>query len=288
MERNPVIAATDGSDASLRAVEWAAREAALHGTALRIVSVAEMPGRMTWQERAPGALETPADLIRDAAGVALRSAAVRAAEIEPGLPVRTAILTGRAGPALASAGEEALMLVTGSRGAGGFAALVLGSVAREVATRSSFPVVVVREEAMAVHREIAVGIRDLTRPGALEFAFGEARLRKARLRVVHAWQLFLPQMRLTGTERPGADAGAVTAEAAAWLTEMLAPWREKYPDVAVLEDALHAHPGRLLTSASARADLVVLGRNDGQHRGAAPVLHAVLSHAHGPVAVIPE
>jgi nucleotide-binding universal stress UspA family protein len=288
MERNPVIAATDGSDTSLSAVEWAAREAVLRGTALRIVSVAVTPGRVAWQERAPGSLETSADLARDAAGVALTSAAARAAEIEPGLPISTAILTGRAGPALAAAGEEAQMLVTGSRGGGGFAALLLGSAAREAAIRSSCPVVVVRAEAMAVHREIAVGIRDLTRPAALEFAFGEARLRKARLRVIHAWELFLPQMRLTGTERPGADAGEVTAEAAAWLTEMLAPWREKYPDVVLLEDALHAHPGRLLASASDRADLVVLGRNDDRHPGVAPVLHAVLSHAHGPVAVIPE
>ena len=288
MERNPVIAATDGSDASLRAVEWAAREAALRGTALRIVSVAAMPPRMTWQERKPGRLETVADLVRDAAEAALRSAAARAAAIDPGLAVSTALLTGQVGAVLTGEGEGAMLLVTGSRGGDDFGALLLGSVSRYVATHSSCPVVVVREETTAAHGEIAVGIRDLTQPAALEFAFEEARLRQARLRAIHAWQLFLPQMRLTGTARPGADASEVTAEAAAWLTEMLGTWREKYPDVEVVEDAMHAHPGRVLAGLSARADLMVLGRNDDQHQGVGSVLHAVLSHAHGPVAVIPE
>jgi nucleotide-binding universal stress UspA family protein len=39
----PVVAATDGSADSLRAVEWAAREAVLHGVPLRIVSAASLP-----------------------------------------------------------------------------------------------------------------------------------------------------------------------------------------------------------------------------------------------------
>ena len=288
MDRNPVIAATDGSDAALRAVEWAAHEAAVRGAPLRIVSVAAMPPRMTWQDRTPGRLETVSDLIRDGSETALRSAAARATAIEPGLEVSTALLTGQVGAALDGEGDGALLLVTGSRGKDGFGALLLGSVSRYVATHSPCPVVVVREETTAVHGEVAVGIRDLAQPAALEFAFEEARMRGARLRAIHAWQLFLPQMRLTGTERPGADAKEVTAEAATWLTGMLGTWREKYPDVEVVEDAMHAHPGRVLAGVSARADLMVLGRNDDQHQGVGSVLHAVLSHAHGTVAVVPE
>ena len=50
------------------------------------------------------------------------------------------------------------------------------------------------------------------------------------------------------------------------------------------------HPGRVLADLSARADLVVLGRHDANGRlvpGPARVIHAVVSHAHGPVAIVP-
>jgi len=43
MAAKPVIAGTDGSQESLRAVEWAAREAVLHGTSLRIVAIPVLP-----------------------------------------------------------------------------------------------------------------------------------------------------------------------------------------------------------------------------------------------------
>ena len=41
MSAQPIVAATDGSEESLRAAEWAAREAALRGAPLRIVGTAE-------------------------------------------------------------------------------------------------------------------------------------------------------------------------------------------------------------------------------------------------------
>jgi nucleotide-binding universal stress UspA family protein len=205
--------------------------------------------------------------------------------------VETALLSGRAAPALAEAAADALMLVVGSRGAGGFAALVLGSVSRYVATLAPGSVVVAREETAAGHGEIVVGIRDLDQPAAIGFAFEEAWLRRARLRVVHAWQWFLPEMRLTGTERPGADARDVTPEAEAWLADLLTFWRQKYPDVEVIPEVVHASPGRVLAGASARADLVVLGRNsadDSGHPSTGAIVHALLSHAHSPVAIVPE
>jgi hypothetical protein len=76
-----------------------------------------------------------------------------------------------------------------------------------------------------------------------------------------------------------------------WLTGVLSFWREKYPEVDVIEDAVHASPARVLAASSTRADLIVLGRNSGDdssHAGADPVIHAVLNHAHGPAAIVPE
>ncbi len=241
------VAGTDGSEQSLRAVEWAAREAALRSGALRVVSVPALPPLMAWQRAPEGNPDTVADTI--------------AAEAEPGLAVDTALLHGPPGEALIKAAADASMLVVGSRGSGRFAALVLGSVSRYVATRAQCPVVVAREETMAVHREIVVGIRDLDQPTAIGFAFEEAMLRQARLRAVHAWPWFLPEMRLTGSERPGADARDVTSEAAVWLADLLTFWRQKYPR---------------------NAD------GDSAHLGTDVVTHAVLHHAHGPVAIVPE
>jgi len=291
MPPNRIVAGIDGSDQSLRAMEWAAHEATRRGAALRIVSVPVLP-RMSWSRPGPaGTPDTVADAIHHSARSALAMAADRAAGVEPGLPVETALLPGPSARALTEAAAGAAMLVVGSRGAGGFAALVLGSVSRYVATHAAAPVVVVREAATAVPHEVVVGVRDLDQPAATGFAFEEAELRRARLRAVHAWPVFLTQMRLTGTERPGADARDVSAEAAGWLAGLLAPWRRKYPGVEVVEEVVHAAPGRVLAGASARADLVVLGRSragDPGRPSTDAVTHAVLHHAHGPVAVIPE
>ena len=55
-----VIAGTDGSDQSLQAVEWAAREAALRAAELRIVSVPTLPPLMSWQRGPQGTTDTVA------------------------------------------------------------------------------------------------------------------------------------------------------------------------------------------------------------------------------------
>ena len=149
---------------------------------------------------------------------------------------------------------------------------------------------------MAVHREIAVGIRDPQEVGeALAFAFEEAALRGADLVAVHTWYWFPAAARLSGAGGVPAlradDPARVEAEAERQLAAALAPWRGKYPAVNVRRDVIHGHPARVLASYSARADLVVLGRH-GHPEGAGPgigsIQHAVLDHAHGPVAVVPS
>lgn len=74
------------------------------------------------------------------------------------------------------------------------------------------------------------------------------------------------------------------------LAEVLEGWRSRYPDVRVSQEVIHGHPARVLSALSARADLLVLGRHgppDGVPPGIASVHYAVLSHARGPVAVVP-
>ena len=185
MAAKPVVVGVDGSEESLRAVEWAALEAKRHSWPLRIVSVPRSSRGCTHSSASPTAI---AYALRGIAARALDAAIIRSEEVAPGLPITTGLLSGPPALAVAESGSGASMLVVGARGAGGFAAMVLGSVSRYAATRAPCPVVVVREDTMAVHREIAVGIRDPRDTGAaLAFAFEEAATRDADLTAVHTW-----------------------------------------------------------------------------------------------------
>ena len=290
MGTKPVVVGVDGSEESLRAVEWAALEARRRSSPLRIVSAPALVPRIHGYNASPAAI---ANALRGIAARALNAAITRCDEVAPRLPVTTDLLSGAPALAVADCGADASMLVVGARGAGGFAAMVLGSVSRYVATRAACPVVVVREESMALHREIAVGIRDpQDTDHTLAFAFEEAALRRADLVAVHTWFWFPAALHLpaAGKELRPTDPDRIAAEAASSLAAVLGGWREKYPGVQVRHDIIHGHPARVLASYSGRADLVVLGRH-GHPADAGPgigsIQHAVLDHAHGPVAVVP-
>ena len=156
-----------------------------------------------------------------------------------------------------------------------------------LASHASCPVVVVRDEAPSPHGLIGVGVADLDTCGdALTFAFEEASLRKAALLVVHAWHT--PQTEISRAGQFFTESSAQAAEdAARQLAGLLDECRAKYPDVPVSHEVVHGHPGRALTGLSARADLVVIGRRPGEP-GPGSVRHALLNHAHGPVAVVPS
>lgn len=287
MSAKPIVAATDGSEESLRAVDWAAREAVLRGAPLRIVSAAALLPKMIGGHAMSG-YDTVADTIRQHRDQALAAATQRATQVAPGLLVDADHLDGSPAAAVTEAGSGALMLVVGSRGNGAFAGLFLGSVSRYVATHAVCPVVVVREETGAAHRQVGVGVGDLEHSTAvLEFAFEEAALRQASVVVVHAWHT--PELAISraGLAPAEPEAHVFQTEATRELERLLDSWREKYPGVTVSQDVVHGHAGRALAGLSARADLVVLGRH-AAHHGPGTVIHAVLSHAYGPVVTVPS
>jgi nucleotide-binding universal stress UspA family protein len=185
-------------------------------------------------------------------------------------------LAGAPAQAVADSGSGAMLLVVGSDGHGSFAAMTLGSVSRYAAVHALCPVVVYRDQAAVADRLVVVGVRSPDDCGpAVAFAFEEARLRKAALLAVHAWQF--PDAR-------GAEGAADK------LDDALNDCRGRYPDVEATHDVVHGHPGRVLADLSAKADLVVLGRHSASDQlvpGPARVIHAALSHARGPVVTVP-
>lgn len=273
MITRPVVAGTDGSEESLSAVEWAALEARRRQAPLRIVSAVAAPHGLGLSAHA-------------ACARALSEAATRTWEVAPGLVIDTDVLNGPPALAVTDSGTGAQLLVVGARGAGGFAAMLLGSVSRYVAMHAACPVAVVHEESSALHREIAVGVGHQDGTGAaLAFAFDEAQRRHATLAAVHCWE----PLTGGGPERAGREQAAAAATGQA-LSETMDQWREKYPEVQVRQDVVGGHPGRVLALYAARTDLVVIGRSARGDTG--PVIgavqHSLLGHARGPVVVVPS
>ncbi|MFF5210106.1 universal stress protein [Streptosporangium sp. NPDC000396] len=281
----PIVVGVDGSTPSVHAASWAGQEAALRGAPLRLVHAA-----LRWAHDVPLA---PQPLSWGAGAEAaaqemLHQAAVHAQAGRPHLEVATEIVDGGAPEALVIAAEGAQLLVVGNRGRGGFAELLLGSVSRYVTARASCPVAVVRQPHAGERGEIVVGV--IGQPGeepVLDFAFREAALRRATLRAVHAWRH--PATRAPGDIQPLVyDVKGVGEEEAHLLAEVLAGWREKFPDVTLIEHVVHEHAAKALIEASADADLVVIGAHGGARAplGLGAIAHAVLHHSHVPVITV--
>ena len=163
--------------------------------------------------------------------------------------------------------------------------MMLGSVSRYAAMHARCPVIVVREETGAVHREIVVGIRDPGDTGrALAFAFDEAARRGATLTAVHSWNWSARSTRGIARQLIGAEAEEIRAAADLDLAGALRMWHDKYPAVPVREDVVSDHPAHVLACYTTRTDLVIIGRNSapGSHPAIGGVQHALLNHARGP------
>ena len=270
MPAKPIVVGTDGSPQSRRAVDWAAREAALCDAPLLIVSVISVrkqAGRVMLVGDRTG---VTSEMAQQALAETARSVQVTAPEVTTG----TSLLTGAPALELARLARSASMLVVGCRGAGGFAAGGAGSVSRHLAAHAPCPVVIYFSQTARARPRIAVGIGEHDESeAAIAFAFEEAARRGADLLAVQSVYRFSP-----------AEAG-VPGGALCRLHELLDPWRHKYPDVAAGEQIIQVGTRQALADISATADLLVLGRR--QDPGPGSVSSAVLDHAHGPVAIVP-
>ncbi|MEU7834957.1 universal stress protein [Nonomuraea sp. NPDC049129] len=277
-----IVVGVDGSPSAGSALGWAADDASRRGLPLRIVLVrepwaAEHPptaagDRQTLTERCTYVLDTAADQVR---------------RLIPELEVSTALVTGAVIERLKIESETADSVVVGSRGLGGFAGLVLGSVGLGLAGHARSPVVVVRVPGPGGHAEIVVGFDGSPfAESALEYALEQARARRTLVRAVYARRTPMLAPQLTGY---GPLLTGTPADEEAEIRLRLAPWREKYVDVEMIESIVPGHPVPALARASERAALVVVGsRGLGGFAAAAlgSVSHGVLHRARCPVAVV--
>jgi nucleotide-binding universal stress UspA family protein len=256
----PIVVGTDGSNHADIAVEWAADEAVRHLRPLHIVHAAEH-------------YDIPAERV-------LTEAMTRAEKNRPELAVTGEMIIESPAYAMRVAARRAFEIVVGHRGYGGFDGMLLGSTGLRAAGHADGPVIVVRGEATERYREVVVGV-DGPADAALRYAFCAAAARGAWLRAVHTW---LPPQRGYPVAMDRASGAAAER-----LAEVLAAWRERYPDVRVIEQAPSGHAISELAERSALADLLVVGSRAamGPHGlFLGPVACGAIHHARCPVAVV--
>lgn len=135
-----VVVGVDGSDGSQDALLFAVREAGMRGAVLRAVLAWE-PDTMAYSGGAWGPMIDPTGL-EEGARAALDAAVDK---VDDGaVPIERVLATGRAAQVLIEESDGAELLVVGSRGHGGFAGLLLGSVGHQCAQHAPCPVAIVR------------------------------------------------------------------------------------------------------------------------------------------------
>ncbi len=141
---NGIVVGIDGSEHSQHVLEWAMREAALQHAPLTVLTVHEVASNQ-WTGN-------PLIMVEDrpeqekARQAAEELVAKVASEIGATSPASVTVraVSGLAAKELIAASDGADLVVVGTRGDGGFAGLLLGSVSNQVTHHASCPVVVVR------------------------------------------------------------------------------------------------------------------------------------------------
>ncbi|GAB3979497.1 hypothetical protein GCM10029978_075030 [Actinoallomurus acanthiterrae] len=134
-----IVVGVDGSADSQFALEWAVVEAERWKVPLTVITVA--PRMVTVGAGAP-MLGTVDQELLQAMREAAR-AAVEKAVVGHEVSIKVRAIAGVAAEELLNASEDADMLVVGSRGHGGFARLLLGSVSSQCVHHAGCPIVVI-------------------------------------------------------------------------------------------------------------------------------------------------
>ncbi len=283
-----VVVGIDSSSSSYTAFGWAAEEAARRHAVLRLVHAYTLPGRgfpghNPMSHDAQTALRTEGEELLQDTAATLRLT-------HPTLTIDTRLIQGDPVAALQAQSEQARLTVVGSRGSGRLTGLVLGSVAMAIASTNTAPVAVIHPHQRAVpDGPVVVGVDGSpTSEAAIAYAFEAAALRRAKLIAVHSWNDAVVDEAFP--EHPILiDPSEVDTEERALLSERLAGWHEKYPDVVVEQTVVHGRPTPALLGYGETSALIVVGsRGRGGFKGMllGSTSHALIMHSACPVVVV--
>jgi nucleotide-binding universal stress UspA family protein len=280
----PVVVGVDGSKEADAALRWAADEAQRRRRRLRVVCAVDL----TLAAGRYPELTVPA---RRSAQDVLDVARARVHEWTPEVHVDMAADDGRASTVLLGQTPHAELLVLGSRGRGGFASMLLGSTALQVAMHAQCPVVVLRagvegSPTGSSGGRVVVGTDGSRQSAAaVSLAFEEADLRGVGVTAVRTW--LGPELDVEAP--PAYEWEQEEKNEQARLAEDLRIWRSRFPHVDLVEKVVRGGPAPTLIAESAGATLLAVGshgRNGFRGLVLGSVSHAVLHHARCPVAVV--
>ena len=288
--RTTIVAGVDGSTSALHAALWAADEAAQRHHPLRLVYANNEFGF-----GATGGLAPPQsffDAMQTAGFQLLADVESAIREVHPDLDIGVDLQTAAAVPSLLEQTEDALLLVLGSRGAGGFRGILVGSTAVALVAHGACPVAVIRgitaDASPPVEGPVVVGVDGSpTSDAAIGAAFDEATWRGAELVAVHAWSEYASDhVRFQALDEGQEQVEQMENEL---LAQRLAGWQEKYPDVAVRRVVTSGRPVERLLEHATGAQLMVVGsRGNGGFSGMllGSTSQALIRHATCPLIVV--
>jgi nucleotide-binding universal stress UspA family protein len=290
MTKNPdrarILVGVDGSPASNVAMRWAADEAIVRGVGLEIIYAWGSHHSMYPDG---GDIDQAAFELE---GRAILDDAVASLSGRRAMPpdVRAVLAEDDAATALVRVAEDAALLVVGSRGRGGFAGLLLGSVSQRCVDHAPCPVAVITSTwDGTLHGRVVVGVDGSDASyAALHWATSEAARREARLDVVNAYgfhQYPSPYGPIVAI-----DPGQLEKSSKAVLDEMVAgAFGRSGPPTAVELISASLTPAPALLESAKGADLLVVGsRGRGGFRGLllGSVSQQCVHHAPCPVVVV--
>jgi nucleotide-binding universal stress UspA family protein len=139
----PIVVGVDGSPASALALHWSLAEAKLRGAPLRVVHAWSAPVLVTSAGAVATVDESFRTSLREGGSELVARLLEESGAASAGVEIERVIVEGRPAPTLVREAREAALLVVGSRGHGGFAGLLLGSVSQQCAHHAHCPVVIV-------------------------------------------------------------------------------------------------------------------------------------------------
>lgn len=276
----PVVVGVDSGQSAGRAVEEAAAQARRWGRPLRVMHATGL-SIVPW---------TDEHLLRVAAHTErCRERALKAA---PDLVVTADTEVDDAAAMLVEASHDAAMVVVDGGRLGQAEALLLGAIADKVMAHADCPVMVVPLAAdRSATGPVVVGVDAHKHSApAVAFAFAEADRRQVPLVAAHSWWWDEANVSFARLD-PDEERERVVESHRLVVAEMLAGFRDEYPDVRVTESILHGLAGTSLVQESRGAQLLVVGRRGlGGFPGLllGSVSRHVVHHAHCPVVVVPS